>query len=211
MEGPIVILGLGCNLLASSLISAVILLAACSLWNKWFGNKHPGSTGYSAAPPVDGSFGDESNPFSARDLGVPERMVATDGITEPDFGHAYVTCFLASFANLAISFLARMATGVLAGDAPGVMLALQLALIPVMFLVNTFVYKARLETTFPRAMAITGLTLLIAVMILAVVAAIVGVVIVVMALAAFVPLAMSPSALACYPSVSEVITPVRSV
>ncbi len=179
---PILILGLGCNLLVGSLISAVILRAACSLWNKWFGNKQPVSAGYSAAPPVDGSFGDESNPFSARDLGVPERIVAVDGIMEPDFGHAYVTSFLASFVNLAISFLAGMVIGALAGDSRGVILILQLALIPVVFLITSLVYQARLETTFPRAMAITGLTMLIG---LALGVIIVGVVFVVMAVMGF--------------------------
>lgn len=186
MMGTGILLILVFGFFLSSLIIAVILRAACSLWNKWFGKRVPPVTPDYPAEPVESSFPDESNPFSARDLEIADQLQPVDGVMQPGFGHAFVTAMVVVFINFALRIVASLLlTTVIGGGAGGGMggaefavlgVILQLGSFPILFMIYSFVIRVRLRTTFPRAMAVTGIAALICVAV-AVVLGVIGVVI----------------------------------
>ena len=186
MMGTGILLILVFGFFLSSLIIAVILRAACSLWNKWFGKRASPVVPDYPSEPVEASFPDESNPFSARDLEISDHLQPVDGVMQPGFGHAFVTAMMVVFINFALRIVASLLFATVIGGVAGggmgraefaVGMILQVGSFPILFMIYSFVIKARLGTTFPRAMAVTGIAALICVavaVVLGVVGAVIG-------------------------------------
>lgn len=165
------------GLLIGLLIGAVILRAAVSLANKILGNRQLPITDHYAdgyqntAAPIGGGNPYSDNPYEARDS--PDRGIADPQamglIPEPSTGRAVAIVFVVFVFNAIIGFLLRNS---------GILVNLPIA---VAYLLNQVVgfailvpmYKALLPTTWPRAILVYFMNLLIVIGIVLVIGGIV--------------------------------------
>jgi len=188
------VLGLLFQVSIGSLIGAIILRAACALFNKWFGKEfipatdqfetqpvtRPPVNPASQSPESQSPYAPPMAPLMQSDGGVYAR-----GVAQPNFGRAFLICLVASIANILLGILLGSMIGLAthgpeAPAFPVQLILIQVALFICSFVIMTIAISVGLPTSFPRAMGVTGLFLLIA---LAVGIAIALVVVVVMTIA----------------------------
>jgi len=189
---PVLLIGLLVQLLIGSLIAAVILRAACALFNKFFGKGQPVSNDQPGFPP--GSIGQKktADPQSLESQSpyappmaplMQSGSLATRGVPEPKFGKAFMICLVASIANMMVGFLLGLVFGMFFGGAgPNAaqefavagMLAIQIcSLIAGLFILASAI-KLGLPTSIPRALGVTGLFMMIGVAVGVAIAIVVG-------------------------------------
>ena len=172
---PLLLVALVVQSLIGSLVGAVILRAACSLFNKVFGGPIEAQVQHSEFPQTpkpatsveDDDFTGLDSPYRSPNtpLSVAPKRSGV-GVPEPEYGNAFVICFIASVINgvlgLVIGSLAITLTlPTLA------FLGLQFLFLLLAFLVFALLIKRQLPTSIPLAMAVTGIFLLIGMAIVA--------------------------------------------
>ena len=190
------IIGQVIQLLIGSLVGAVILRAACALFNKWFGKEIPPSLDQpefqtAFQPPVitrDPQSAEAKSPYAppmaplkqsnvhearaanaARLAEKAFRVADARGVPEPDFGKAFLICFLASIVNMVLGFVLGLVVGVaLQNQAEEALTGVHIAILICFstaagFIVLAVANTVGLPTSFPRALGVTGLFLLVAV------------------------------------------------
>lgn len=180
------IVGLLIRCLIGSLIGAVILRAACALFNKWFGKEYNPTYDQTefqsgSVPQISPSASD--SPY-APPMAPLKKSVSTGGYTkgvpEPDFGKAFMICLSASVANMALGLVIGFAIGMMIGNQiEGLMttvIAIQACMLFIGFFVLATATKLGLPTSFPRALGVSGLFMAIGLLVVIAIGAIVGVV-----------------------------------
>lgn len=168
---PALIIGLLIQLLIGSLIGAVVLRAACALFNKWFGREVMSSTDQpefqaAAHPPIKAA--DSPSPYAPPTTPLTQSGgsgLYVRGVPEPNFGKAFLICLLTSIANAVLGFILGLTAGfVLDGQAQdfAVLRVATFGFITLgSFFILTMAIKLGLPTSFPRSLGVTGLFLLI--------------------------------------------------
>lgn len=157
---PVLIMTLIIQLAIGSLIGAVILRAACSLFNKWFGSSEPVVVEKPGAnKPISATQSD--SPYAAPM--APLKQTKASQLLEPEFGKAYLICLVASLVNAVLGFMGGLAVGLAYhGEPPNeLVIALQVCVVGLGLFVLAIAIKVGLPTSFPKSLAVSGLFLLI--------------------------------------------------
>jgi len=185
---PVFLIGILILMLIASLIGALILRFACALFNKWHGEE--------LATPNDRP---EFQFDAKRTLTKPDSQKLEDqspyappmapltqsnsnglyirGVAVPEFGKAFMVCLLGSIAFVGLGIMFMMILGmILQGRHPSFgTIAIQIFTIVGGFFILAAAIKLRLPTSFPRALGVTGIFMLIGLVVLIGIALVVGV------------------------------------
>ena len=170
--GPAVIVRLIFQLLIGSLIGAVILRAACALWNKWFGGSVASSVEPNR-PSRDMPQAEDGNPYRAPSIASHTTSLIPPYVEIPIFSKAFGIILASTFAAWVLAFAFGYTLGRLGGANQRIMIVAMVGGGLMGFLVQAFFTNLMLPTTFKRGLVITllftGIALLVALAIFVVV------------------------------------------
>lgn len=145
------------QLVIGTVIGAIILRAACALFNKFVGEvpNAPESQQPSEFNVEDTSgyqAGDAANPFSAPTTSgaPPIKRESNKAIEEPSFGLAAGICLMAGLASGVVGIFA----GAVGSQNPTMLAALNVLLLGVSFLIFAGLVKVFVRTTFAQAVCV---------------------------------------------------------
>lgn len=172
--------------LIGSLIGAVILRVACALFNKLFGKELLSPTDQPEFQPVAKPLvktADSASPYAPPMAPLTQSNSTggyVRGVPKPSFGKAFLICFLATIANAVLVFALGMITGFVSNGQAQDFAMLRFAILGFVvlgsFFMLTIANKLGLPTTFPRALGISGLFLLISLVTGVLIGVIIGVI-----------------------------------
>ncbi|QEG22156.1 hypothetical protein [Mariniblastus fucicola] len=182
---PALLFGLLVQCLIGSLIGAVILRAACSLFNRFFGGENEVVPTHqppvklevdidvSSEAPVsfDSPYASPTTPLAA---GYPDRPPCKFGVPSPSFGNAFLICLSTTLIQNFIGFAVGFAASYFVGGNNWLAIILQLGVMLIGFLVLTAMVKIQLPTTVGRALGVASLFFLVTIAIVAILAAIIA-------------------------------------
>lgn len=177
---PALIIGLFIQLLIGSLIGAVILRAACALFNKLFGKEFLSSVDQPepvVKPPVNVP---ESRSLESQSPYAPPLAplmqsssggVYARGVPAPNYGRAFLICLLALITNTVPAFALGL---VVRAQDLNVERIVPIILVVVGFIVLATANTLGLPTSFPRALGVTGLFFLITIAVVVSIGVVIG-------------------------------------
>ena len=165
---PFVLGALLVQCLVGSLIGAVILRAACALFNKMFGKeiqtpvvaeKFPAvATPHLKQPVSDSPYAPPMAPLKK----ASGLSVYIKGVPEPNFGKALAICLIATIISMVFGLILGMTMASLVDQFQNVgVITLQIASAAIGFFTLAAAISLGFPTSFPRALGVSGLFLAI--------------------------------------------------
>ncbi len=173
---PAMLFGLLVQCLIGSLIGAVILRAACSIFNKYFGGANedvavhqfpmqmpnvPSTETYSEeVPSFDSPYASPTTPLLNA---YPDRPRFEYGVPAPEFGKAFLICIATSLLQVFLGIILGFLLASLGAAQIQALILVQFLVVIMGYFILSAMVRVQLPTTFPRAFAVAGLFFLISI------------------------------------------------
>lgn len=148
------LVGLLLQIVIGSVIGAIILRAACSIFNALFGGKPIAQV--VDRKPSNSVPAKSDSPYQSPSAYAAPNVSFDSSVPEPGFGNAFVICLFSSVINAAFGFVVGVGVSSLGPASTAIVVAGQGLSIAFGYIILAVIIKINLPTTIGRALAVTA-------------------------------------------------------